>query len=83
MFIVFDGLDGSGKSTQAKLVCSYLDGLGMSFILRTHPSNDNIFGSVCRSCLLMDNNLSRISASLFYLLDVFRSVIMYYWRPVD
>jgi dTMP kinase len=83
MFIVFDGLDGSGKSTQAKLFCSYLDGLGMSFILRTHPSNDNIFGSVCRRCLLMDNNLSRISASLFYLLDVFRSVIMYYWRPVD
>ncbi len=83
MFIVFDGLDGSGKSTQAKLLCMHLESLGKSYILRAHPSDDNFFGRKSRGCLLMEGNRARVSASLFYLLDVVRSVTLYVWRPVD
>jgi dTMP kinase len=83
LFIVFDGLDGSGKSTQAKLLCRYLRKKGKTFILRAHPSGDNFYGKMSRTCLLMEGNRARISASLFYLLDVVRSVVLYWWRPVD
>jgi dTMP kinase len=76
-------LDGSGKSTQAKLLCEYLKKRGKNFILRAHPSGDNFFGKMSRTCLLMDGTRARISASLFYLLDVVRSVMLYWWRPVD
>jgi len=31
----------------------------------------------------MEGSRARISASLFYLLDVLRSVVLYWWRPVD
>ena len=36
-----------------------------------------------RACLLREGTRARISASLFYLLDVLRSVVLYWWRPVD
>ena len=40
-FIIIDGLDGSGKSTQAKLVQKKYLSMGESVILREHPSTDN------------------------------------------
>ena len=83
MFVVFDGLDGSGKSTQAKKLCKHLEKHGFSYILRAHPSGDNYFGRMSRAYLLMEGKRARISASLFYLLDVVRSVVMYHWRSVD
>ena len=76
MFIVFDGLDGSGKSTQAMMLCSHLEVLGLSYILRAHPSGDNFFGRKSRAYLLMEGKRARVSASLFYLLDVVRSVVL-------
>ena len=32
---------------------------------------------------MMKGTRARVSASLFYLLDVVRSVVLYWWRPVD
>jgi dTMP kinase len=83
MFIVFDGLDGSGKSTQATMLCRHLESLGMSYVLRAHPSGDNFFGRKSRAYLLLEGKRARVSASLFYLLDVVRSVLLYYWKRVD
>ena len=83
MFIVFDGLDGSGKSTQATMLCSHLESLSLTYILRAHPSGDNYFGRKSRAYLLLEGKRARVSASLFYLLDVVRSVLLYYWRRVD
>jgi dTMP kinase len=80
---VFDGLDGSGKSTQAELLCKHITDLGKTHILRAHPSGDNFFGRLSRAYLLMDGKRARISASIFYLFDVVRSVVLYWWRPVD
>lgn len=83
MLIVFDGLDGSGKSTQALLLCKYLEERGKTWIFRSHPSGDNFFGKKSREYLLREGKKARVSASLFYLLDVIRSILFYHWRRVD
>ena len=43
-FIVIDGLDGSGKDTQALKLKEYLSKDGENIVLRVHPSQDNAFG---------------------------------------
>ncbi len=49
-FIVFEGCDGSGKSTQLKLLASYLEGRGTEVYLTREPT-DSPFGSLIHSCL--------------------------------
>lgn len=49
-FIVFEGTDGSGKSTQMKLLSKYLAEKGIACYL-THEPTDSPFGAVLRSCL--------------------------------
>jgi dTMP kinase len=83
VLVVIDGLDGSGKSTQALLLCGRLARDGKSFILRAHPSKDNFFGRMGRGYLLLEGNGARAAASLFYLADVVRSILLYMWRRVD
>jgi dTMP kinase len=76
-FIVIDGLDGSGKSTQAKLIQKRYISLNESVILREHPSNDNSYGLKAKKSLLGRGKLNKIKASLYYALDVIRSVRKY------
>lgn len=83
VFVVIDGIDGSGKSTQAKKLCRLISHQGKTYIIRTHPSNDNFFGRMSRGYLLLEGTKARISASIFYLLDIIRSVILFKWKPVD
>jgi dTMP kinase len=40
-FIVFEGLDGSGQSTQASLLRDYLIGLGKEVVLTKEPTKDS------------------------------------------
>jgi dTMP kinase len=47
-FIVFEGIDGSGKSTQAKLLRDLLTGLGWQLLLTAEPS-DGPVGTTLRS----------------------------------
>lgn len=49
-FIVFEGTDGSGKSTQLKLLCRYLNGKGIQTYTTCEPS-DSPFGGMLRACL--------------------------------
>ncbi len=49
-FIVFEGTDGSGKSTQMKLLGNYLKSHGVEVYLTCEPT-DSPFGAVLRSCL--------------------------------
>ena len=49
-FIVFEGTDGSGKTTQIKLLAKYLKGKGIECLL-THEPTDSPFGGVLRACL--------------------------------
>ncbi len=83
MFIVIDGLDGSGKSTQAEMLCDHIESLGMSYVIRSHPSDDNYLGRKGRVYLLREGSWARILASAFYMLDVIRSVLYYRWSKVD
>ena len=49
-FIVFEGTDGSGKSTQMKMLGKYLKAKGVP-CYPTHEPTDSPFGALLRSCL--------------------------------
>jgi len=51
MFITFEGGDGSGKSTQTKILYEYLKKQGYEIIL-THEPGGTSFGNMCRAILL-------------------------------
>lgn len=76
-FIVIDGLDGSGKDTQALKLIEYLSREGEEVVLRVHPSQDNVFGRASKKALMGGGKLMRIAATLFYGFDVVRSVILF------
>lgn len=76
-FIIIDGLDGSGKSTQAKLIQKKYLSRGETVILREHPSADNSYGLKAKKSLLGRGELNKIRASIYYALDVIRSVKKY------
>lgn len=49
-FIVFEGTDGSGKSTQMRLLEAYLTERGIPCYL-THEPTDSAFGSILHDCM--------------------------------
>ena len=49
-FIVFEGTDGSGKSTHINLLAKYLEGKGISCYVTREPT-DSPFGALLRTCL--------------------------------
>jgi dTMP kinase len=83
VLIVIDGLDASGKSIQAELLAGHLKKQGKTCILRSHPSDDNFFGVKGRDYLFLEGKKAHMTASLFYLADVIRSITLYSWRRVD
>ena len=83
MLVVIDGLDASGKSTQAEMLAEHLNRMGKTYVLRSHPSEDNFFGVKGREYLFVEGKKAHIAASLFYLADVIRSITLYAWRRVD
>ncbi len=76
-FIVVDGLDGSGKSTHARMIRDKYQEKGEKVILREHPSNDNSYGLEAKKALLGRGKVNKIKAALYYALDVVRSVRLY------
>ncbi len=69
MFILFEGIDGSGKTTQAKLLKKYFDSKGKKTILYSFPSN-NWIGKKIRAKAL-HTNLNPLLDSLLFLTDMF------------
>lgn len=53
VFVVIDGLDASGKSTQALKLYTFLRNKGKTVYLRFHPSNDNFFGVEAKQFLYL------------------------------
>jgi len=81
--MVIDGLDGSGKSTQARIAVSFLKERGKTVLLRVHPEDDNFFGVKTRQFLYSQGKNAHFAAALFYMMDVIRSILLYSWRSFD
>ncbi len=81
--IIIDGLDGSGKSTQAKLIMSLLKKRGKTVCLRVHPESDNFFGIKARQFLLVPGKSAHFASALFYMVDVLRSILIFSWQRFD
>lgn len=82
-FIVIDGLDASGKTTQAYRLTSFLESQGRSVYLRVHPSADNFFGVYAKRFLQAKGKNAHFASALFYMLDVINSILRYSWRNED
>ncbi len=76
--IIVDGLDGVGKDTQARLIKTRYEKKGEKVVIRTHPSTDNYFGKKAKQALLGTGKIKKLEASIFYMLDVLRSIRKYY-----
>ena len=79
-FIIVDGLDGAGKDTHADLIRQKYLSKEEKVILRSHPENDNPYGLKAKYALLRRGKLNKIKASIYYSLDVIRSVRLYYGK---
>ena len=66
MFIVFEGIDGAGKSTAAKMLCDVLRDEGMNVVLTSEPS-DSWLGEVVKRG--NKENISPLSETLLYVAD--------------
>ena len=83
VFVVIDGLDASGKSTQAERLRDYLERLGKSVYVRIHPSDDSWAGVGTRRFLLSEGRGAHFAAAILYVLDVMRSTIRCPWWLYD
>ncbi len=79
--IIVDGLDGVGKDTHARLIKERYEKKGENVIIRSHPESDNFYGMKSKKALLGKGKINRLVASVFYALDVLRSLRRYYREP--
>lgn len=77
-FIVVDGLDASGKDTQASLIKKRYESRGETVLIRSHPERDNYYGKEAKKALLGKGKLNHFKASVFYALDVIYSIRKFY-----
>lgn len=66
LFITFEGLDGSGKTTQIKLLSGYLSGKGYDIISTIEPGGTRL-GKKIRKILLNTKNLDMSSKAETFL----------------
>lgn len=83
VFVVIDGLDASGKDTQAAGLRAFLRARGKSVLVRVHPSGDNFFGVEARRFLYCEGKSEHFASAVFYMFDVVRSILLYSWRRFD
>jgi dTMP kinase len=70
MFITFEGIEGSGKTTQLKYVQTYFESRGQACVVTREPGGTEI-GNKIRSILLdpASKNICPVSELLLYLAD--------------
>ncbi len=68
IFITFEGFEGSGKSTQAKLFCRYLQRKRKKFLYIREPGTTNISEEIRKILLNVKNKeMSHIAEALLYM----------------
>jgi dTMP kinase len=83
VLVIIDGLDASGKDTQANILVRSLQDRRKSVFLRIHPTADNLFGTKAKQFLYLRGKGAHFASALFYMLDVLRSVMLFSWRNYD
>jgi dTMP kinase len=68
MFVAFEGIDGSGKSLQARLLYERLVSTGRKAILTYEPSNGSI-GNLLETAIKKDRNIDNTTLQLFFTAD--------------
>ncbi len=68
-FIVFEGIDGSGKTTQAKKLYEHLKDKGLKTVLTKEPGGTNIGKEIRKILLNKDYNIPPIAELLLYEAD--------------
>src|SRR5262245_19716350 len=63
--ITFEGIDGSGKSTQLRLLEKYLAGRGSAYLSTREPGGTAL-GQIIRSALLTEENVEPLAELLLY-----------------
>ena len=76
-FIVIDGLDGSGKDTQVRLIAEMYEKQGRNVVIRSHPCPDNKYGRKSKEALLKTGKFNHLKATIYFGLDAIRSVVKY------
>ena len=61
-FIVFEGIDGSGKTTQINLLKQKIEALNIK-CLETREPSDGPIGVMIRQCLTGDRKSTRLNSS--------------------
>ena len=83
VLVILDGLDASGKSTQALKLAQFLRDRGDSVCVRFHPSDDSCLGAATQKFLHLRGKSAHLAAAIFYMLDVLHSVLLRPWRTHD
>jgi dTMP kinase len=83
VLIVIDGLDASGKSTQALRLEKSLRKHAKTVFLRIHPSDDNFFGTEARHFLYQRGKGAHFASAILYMFDVVRSIMLFSWQKYD
>mgnify|MGYP001773274544 CR=1 FL=1 len=68
MFIVFEGIDGSGQSTHSKLLAEYLENKGYKVFLTKEPTNGEI-GKLIRKILNKELEFDNLGLQLLMMAD--------------
>ncbi len=68
MFIVFEGIDGAGSTTQSKLLYEFLVSKGFNVLLTKEPTNSEI-GKLIRKALKKEIELSNLTLQLLFIAD--------------
>lgn len=72
-WIIVDGIDGSGKSTIARLMKDHYEEKGDEVYFVAHPS-ERLLGKISRKALLGRGSVLKLVATIFFILDVLTSV---------
>lgn len=67
-FIVIEGLDGSGKTTQAKLLAESLSKMGFNTVFQAEPTRHK-FGKMCRDVLAGKKDCTKSQLALLFTAD--------------